>query len=226
VTVLVATRRTARVPATQVDVGRLVLVPLFTGLLVIVVLAIPHAVAGKHGFAAAVAIATSGLTVAFYLLILWGYLRRGPASATATSWVVRTAAVVATCLPLVLPLLARPSGSVRLDATAGALMLAGLTVSVLALRALDDNLSVVPQARGLAVGGPYRWVRHPLYVGELVTVLGIAVREMRPAALALWVVLVALQVYRARAEEGLLGDVVPGYRAYRVTTARFVPGVY
>ena len=133
---------------------------------------------------------------------------------------------MATCLPLVLPLLARPDGSVRLDAIAGALMLGGLAVSVLALRALDDNLSVVPQARGLAVSGPYRWVRHPLYVGELVTVLGIAVREMRPIALALWVALVALQVYRARAEEGLLDDAVPGYRDYRTTTARFVPRVY
>jgi protein-S-isoprenylcysteine O-methyltransferase Ste14 len=69
-------------------------------------------------------------------------------------------------------------------------------------------------------------VRHPLYTGELVTVLGIVLRDVRPVALGLWVVLVLLQVYRASAEERLLSQAVPGYRDYLASTSRFVPGLY
>ena len=83
----------------------------------------------------------------------------------------------------------------------------------------------MPQARRLADGGPYRWVRHPLYTGELVTVLGIVVRDLRPAALVLWIVLVALQAYRAAAEERLLAValVTP---AHPDRTSRFVLVLY
>jgi protein-S-isoprenylcysteine O-methyltransferase Ste14 len=209
-----------------IDWGRVALVPLFTLLLTVNVLAIPHQLQSRHGTGKLVALAVSALTVAFYLLVLWAYLRRGPATVTTRSLRERAAAVVATGLPLVLPVVAGTGTSVVRDVTAGLLMLTGLAVSVLALRALGRNLSVVPQARRLADGGPYRWVRHPLYTGELVTVLGIVVRELRPAALALWLVMVALQAYRAAAEERLLSVAVPGYPAYRARTARFVPVVY
>jgi protein-S-isoprenylcysteine O-methyltransferase Ste14 len=69
-------------------------------------------------------------------------------------------------------------------------------------------------------------VRHPLYTGELVTVLGIVVRDLRPTAVALWVVLVALQAYRAGAEERLLASAVPGYPEYQAHTRRFVPHLH
>ena len=209
-----------------IDWGRVALVPLFTLLLTVNLLTIPHQLRARQGAAMLVALAVALLTVAFYLLVLWAYLRRGPASATTRSVRERTAAVVATALPLLLPIVAGTGGSVAHDVAAGLVMLTGLTVSMLALRALGRNLSVVPQARRLADGGPYRWVRHPLYTGELVTVLGIVMRDLRPAALALWLLLVALQAYRAAAEERLLAVAVPGYPAYRARTARFVPVLY
>jgi protein-S-isoprenylcysteine O-methyltransferase Ste14 len=219
-------RHRSRRHALPVDWGRVALVPLFTLLLTVNLLTIPHQLRSRQGAAMVVALAVSLLTVAFYLLVLWAYLRRGPATATTQSLWERTAAVVATALPLLLPVVAGTGTSVTRDVAAGLLMLTGLAVSVLALRALGRNLSVVPQARRLADGGPYRWVRHPLYTGELVTVLGIVVRDLRPLALVLWLVLVALQAYRAAAEERLLDVAVPGYPAYRAGTARFVPVLY
>ena len=210
----------------RVDIGRLVLVPVFALLLTANLLAVPHAVRSRHGVAMLVALAVSALTVAFYLLVLWAYLRRGPATSTARSSVTRAVAVIATGLPVVLPVLVGLGTSLVLNCLAGVLMLVGLALSVLSLRALNRNLSVIPQVRDLAVAGPYRWVRHPLYVGELVTVLGITMRAPRPAPMVLWLVLVGLQAYRASAEERLLAATLPAYAGYRASTARFVPRLY
>jgi protein-S-isoprenylcysteine O-methyltransferase Ste14 len=227
VTVLASSTSRVRAGRPAVDWGRIGLVPLFTLLLIANVLSIPHQLRSRDSaLAVGVALVASLLTVAFYLLVLWAYLRRGPAVATTRSVRERAAAITATCLPLVLPLVAGTGSSVGRDVVADVVMVIGLSVSVLSLRALGRNLSVVPQARRLADGGPYRWVRHPLYTGELVTVLGIVLRDVRPVALGLWVVLVLLQAYRASAEERLLSQAVPGYRAYLASTSRFVPGLY
>ena len=69
-------------------------------------------------------------------------------------------------------------------------------------------------------------MRHPLYVGEIVTVLGITLRGSGSVPLALWALLVVLQGYRAVAEESLLRDAQPGYEDYRRRTARFCPAVF
>jgi protein-S-isoprenylcysteine O-methyltransferase Ste14 len=89
---------------------------------------------------------------------------------------VLVAAPTATCLPFVLLALPQsPGGTIR-SAVALVLIVAGTAWSVGSLRHLSTCLSVVPQARRLVDTGPYRWVRHPLYLGELVAVAGFAVR--------------------------------------------------
>ena len=79
----------------------------------------------------------------------------------------------------------------------------------------------------LATGGPFRIVRHPIYMGLNLLALGTAVWV--PTVLV-WVGLVLMAVgsdLRARAEEALLerafGD---SYRKYIARTRRFVPGIY
>jgi len=79
----------------------------------------------------------------------------------------------------------------------------------------------------LATGGPFRFVRHPIYAGLDLLALGTAL--WIPTTLTLLAVpAMALGgELRARAEEPLLehafGDV---YREYRRRTKRFIPGVY
>jgi protein-S-isoprenylcysteine O-methyltransferase Ste14 len=69
-------------------------------------------------------------------------------------------------------------------------------------------------------------VRHPLYLGELVASLGVTVAAHSPAAVAIWLVLCGLQVYRALREEQVLLEALPGYRSYRSRTAALVPGLF
>jgi protein-S-isoprenylcysteine O-methyltransferase Ste14 len=97
---------------------------------------------------------------------------------------------------------------------------------VWSLRSLGRNVSVIPQARKLAEGGPYRWVRHPLYTGEIFSSLGLVLTFWSLAALAVWLVFCYLQVYRAVREEELLVAVLPGYRRYQARTAALMPGLF
>ena len=106
------------------------------------------------------------LTVAFYVLVIWCYLRRGPARATTRSITARAAAVVATWIPFAIPLLhGSPPGAVW-QGVSDVLLLAGTAWAVWSLRSLGRNLSVIAQARDVADAGPYRWIRHSLYAGR------------------------------------------------------------
>jgi protein-S-isoprenylcysteine O-methyltransferase Ste14 len=216
----------ARGYAPGIDWGRIVLVPVFVLLLLVNVAAAVTVLRERQGAAAAAGLLASGLTISFYVLVIAAYLRRGEASATTESSVARAAAVLGTAAPVVLMFVgAGRDVSLTSDLVASALMVAGLGLSVWSLRALGTNLSVIAQVRALAASGPYRWVRHPLYVGEIITVLGIVVRSPGAAGVAVWVALVLLQAYRAVAEERLLAARHSGYSEYMCGTARFLPGI-
>jgi protein-S-isoprenylcysteine O-methyltransferase Ste14 len=202
------------------DIGRIVMVPAAAIILLLDVLALSHRGGGVLRWLGA------ALTAAFYALIIWGYLRRGPALATTRSVTARAAAVVATWTPFVIPQLrGAPPGAAQ-QAVSDVLLLAGTAWAVWSLRCLGRNLSVIAQARGVADRGPYRWVRHPLYAGEIVSSLGLAVAAHSLAAAACWLGFCALQAYRALREEQLLLTTLPGYRAYRGRTAALLPGIF
>ena len=169
---------------------------------------------------------SAALVCAFYTLIIWSYLRRGPAVATTKSVTASAVAIVATFTPFAFPLLAGAEPGTTRQLAADALLVAGTAWSVWSLRFLGKNLSVIAQARGVADQGPYRLVRHPLYAGELVSAFGLALAAGTVPAAILWVALVGMQAYRALREEQVLLDALPGYREYRARTAALVPGLF
>ncbi len=211
----------------RVDVGRLVMVPVAMLMLLVDVSA--QVVASE---AAATSVGeilrrlSTVLVCAFYALIIWGYLRRGPAVATTSSVTASAIAVMATFTPFAFPLLAGVAPGTARQLAADTLLVAGTTWSVWSLRFLGRNLSVIAQARGVTDRGPYRLVRHPLYAGELVSALGLAIAAGSVSAVALWLALIGMQVYRARREEQVLLEALPGYGEYRARTAALLPGLF
>jgi protein-S-isoprenylcysteine O-methyltransferase Ste14 len=75
--------------------------------------------------------------------------------------------------------------------------------------------------------GPYRWVRHPMYLG-----VGLMLLAMPPVLRSAWAFLPAgltllLMVVRTELEDRLLARDLPGYTAYaRSTRWRLVPGIW
>ncbi|MEO5800415.1 MAG: isoprenylcysteine carboxylmethyltransferase family protein [Gemmatimonadales bacterium] len=79
----------------------------------------------------------------------------------------------------------------------------------------------------LATGGPFHYLRHPLYMGLNLLALGSAIWVPTNT---LWIAVVLMVIgsdLRGRAEERLLttafGD---AYRNYALRTRRFLPGIY
>jgi protein-S-isoprenylcysteine O-methyltransferase Ste14 len=212
----------------RIDVGRLLMVPVSVLMLLVDArVQVSAAIAASATDPAGVLRALSAaLVCAFYILIIWSYLRRGPAVATTKSITASAVAIAATFTPFAFPLLAGPQPGTTRQLAADALLVAGTAWSVWSLRFLGKNLSVIAQARGVADEGPYRLVRHPLYAGELVSALGLALAAGTAPAAILWVALLGMQAYRALREEQVLLDALPGYREYRARTAALVPGLF
>lgn len=103
----------------------------------------------------------------------------------------------------------------------------GLAIMVWARIHLGRNWSAtvtIKQDHELIRGGPYRFVRHPIYTGGLIAVLGtaIALGEWR-GLLAVLIVFVALW-RKLRIEERWLGETFGAdYSKYRVEVAALIP---
>src|SRR5437868_4077896 len=71
---------------------------------------------------------------------------------------------------------------------------------------LGNSFSVTPQARRVVKHGVYSKVRHPVYVFSTLLFAGLIFYVNRPIFLLLFLVLIPVQVLRARAEERVLED--------------------
>jgi protein-S-isoprenylcysteine O-methyltransferase Ste14 len=202
----------------RLDLGRIVMVPVAA-----IMLLLDLAAATRRGGPPLLWWPGTTLSCSFYSLIIWCYLRRGPAVATSGSVTGYAAAAAATLTPFVLPLLRGAAPGAGQDFAADALMLAGTAWAVWSLRFLGRSLSVIAQARQVVDRGPYRWVRHPLYTGEIASALGLAITAGSPWAFAAWLAFCALQAYRALREEQILLRALPGYRSYRARTGALFP---
>ncbi len=77
--------------------------------------------------------------------------------------------------------------------------------------ALRRSFSITVEARLLTTGGPYRWVRHPIYLGEILTAAAVAAWRPSWANGVILVLFVTIQLLRARWEEEKLLKNFPDY---------------
>lgn len=94
---------------------------------------------------------------------------------------------------------------------------------LVAVLALGRCFGVLPEVRGLVTDGPYRFVRHPVYLGELGACAGLVVAAPSLWNLGVAAVFVGAQAIRMRLEELALAAEFPEYAAYAAQTPRIVP---
>ena len=97
---------------------------------------------------------------------------------------------------------------------------AWLLASVLAL---GRCFGVLPEARGLVTNGPYRFVRHPVYLGELGAAAGLVLAAPTTWNVGVLAVFFSAQAVRMRLEEQALAAEFSEYAAYAACTPRLVP---
>ena len=127
------------------------------------------------------------------------------------------------------PLLSQPASSEHplIPPGAGAMvLLIGFALQVSAKLVLRRSFGIVPANRGVKAGGPYRFVRHPMYLGYVTVHVGFLLAAPNGWNLLVYGGSFAVQVFRILAEERLLGA-DPAYAAYRAQSRwRLLPGVF
>jgi protein-S-isoprenylcysteine O-methyltransferase Ste14 len=129
-----------------------------------------------------------------------------------------------------LPLLAMPQmGQTQWPIWNGIAVLltfAGLIVQVLSKFTLGRRFGVVAANRGICIAGPYRLVRHPIYMGYLISHVGFCMLSPAVWNLALFATLYALKIPRILAEERLLSQDAEYQDYQKIVRYRLVPGVF
>ena len=127
------------------------------------------------------------------------------------------------------PLCVIPTGltpsPAQLCATA-ILATAGVLMQISAKLTLGRSFGMVPANRGLRLSGPYRLVRHPMYLGYMLAHLGFVLSNPTGWNLAVYGLAYACQIPRLLAEEKLLSD-DDTYRQYQAQVPfHLIPGVF
>ena len=86
----------------------------------------------------------------------------------------------------------------------------------------DIETAGVLERQELVEAGVYRYIRHPLYLGDLLLLAGFELALNSWLALGV-LVLAPLILRQAREEEKVLLANLPGYRDYCARTKRFIP---
>jgi protein-S-isoprenylcysteine O-methyltransferase Ste14 len=167
------------------------------------------------------------LALAYFTMLVVLYSTRLPKRGTDHRAAVVFIAFTGTFSAIVAPFL--PGGVRRegLVLVADLLATAGLAYSVWGLAYLRRSFSIVPEARRLVTGGPYSLSRHPVYLGEIATALGINIATggwLSALAIAYFII---CELLRIGWEERILAQAFPGeYPLYARRVPRYLPNPF
>ena len=165
-------------------------------------------------------------TIAFMLLLGAAVILRTRPSGKASGLEPRISALVGTFMIYAIALFPRRELSLSLETVSTVLTLAGTVGAIVALWRLGRSFSIMAETRQLVTSGPYRFVRHPLYLTEEIAVIGVFIQFASVWTALLLAVQIGFQLRRMHNEELVLTVSFPEYAAYQRNTARLIPGIY
>jgi protein-S-isoprenylcysteine O-methyltransferase Ste14 len=108
----------------------------------------------------------------------------------------------------------------------GAAIAAGIALLVPSSWQLRRHLTPLPKPQPdaeLVQDGVFGLVRHPLYAGTILTLLGVGLASGRLTRMAIALGAIAFYDAKASREEVWLLEQFPAYAAYRVRTGKLIP---
>jgi protein-S-isoprenylcysteine O-methyltransferase Ste14 len=111
--------------------------------------------------------------------------------------------------------------------TAGlTLQLVGECLAIYATATLGRSFCIVAANREVVISGPYRIVRHPIYMGYFIALIGFVLAHMSIYNVQVFSVILMMQVIRILTEEQIL-SADPAYRGYQISVkARLIPNLW
>ncbi|VWB69140.1 isoprenylcysteine carboxyl methyltransferase [Burkholderia lata] len=108
----------------------------------------------------------------------------------------------------------------------GGLQIVGIAWQLFAKLSLGRSFGLLPANRGVVSSGAYRFVRHPIYAGYLLSEIGFLLTNFGTRNLVTISAWMLLQIGRILLEEHVLSEDAD-YRAYKTQVRyRLIPGVF
>jgi protein-S-isoprenylcysteine O-methyltransferase Ste14 len=161
----------------------------------------------------------------FYVLLALLIMTRPPAKAQADGLLPRIAAFVGAYMPWTIGFFGK-TDQVLPNLASTACVLIGMIMMLVTIRHLGKSFSLVPQARSVVQTGPYRWIKHPLYLAEEIVILGVVLQYLTPVTVTIFILHIGVQVCRILYEEDLLRRSCPEYSSYEASRWRLIPYVW
>jgi len=99
----------------------------------------------------------------------------------------------------------------------------GLTISAIAVMKLKYSFGIFVQVRDIVTKGLYKYVRHPMYLGHILTNIGFFLISPTIGFGLLSSIIIILTVYRAHLEERKLAQYSKEYQEYMKNTPFLFP---
>ena len=170
---------------------------------------------------------TMRLSVIAYLVILaMTVVMRAPPIGRPRGAEPRISALIGTFLITTVVFFPRHQLSLTAELFSSILIFAGDGLAVVSLMQIRRSFSIMPEARKFVFSGPYRFVRHPLYLAEGIATIGGVMQFLSVWTVTLLLVQIFFQFRRIQNEEAILTATFPQYAVYRKKTSRLIPGIY
>jgi protein-S-isoprenylcysteine O-methyltransferase Ste14 len=99
-------------------------------------------------------------------------------------------------------------------------------LSLVSLLAMGRFFGVRPALRGLVTSGPYKFIRHPMYLSYVLADIGYNLQEWNSVTVLLVLIGWASLVYRIRAEERVISQHAEWPVYVALARYRLVPGIW
>ncbi len=103
---------------------------------------------------------------------------------------------------------------VQLQSLAVALMIIGTVIIIAGIFYLKRSFAIMAEVREPVFSGIYRWCRHPMYLGSILSSLGILLCYFNILNVIIFCIFCVFQIYRAGLEEKKIIGVFPEYGQY------------
>lgn len=166
-----------------------------------------------------------GVMVFLLFLGCFNAMRRRPVQKFG-AWTPKLAAIMATGLVYLVLLLPHAKSDYAADVASAFFTLLGSYLCLVSVSSLGRSLSTMPEARKLVTHGLYAYIRHPLYMSEMIAFVGLFLQFRSWQAALILLTVVFFQLKRMDFEESILITAFPEYGAYRQNSWRLFPGIY